>query len=97
MPAAATASPARSAALDQLVADPENLVAQLGDVGTDPRADLDDRLVHLPLDLIAEGRGRGGEQCDDVRPELPRLRVDDLELLFDAQREAVHEGDVTSG
>ena len=41
----------------QLVPDPEDLLAQLGDIRADPGADLDDRLVELALDLIAESRG----------------------------------------
>ena len=63
-------------------------VAQLGDVGADPRADLDDRLVHLALDLVAEHRRARRQQLGHVRAQFPRLRVDDLELLFDAEGEA---------
>ena len=44
------------------------------------------------LDLVAEDRRGGGEQLRDMRPQLPGLRVDDLELLFHAEREAMHWG-----
>src|SRR5207253_9638550 len=52
-------------------------------------ADLDDRLVQLRLDLIAEGGGARRQQLRDVRTELPRLGVDNLKLLLDADGEAV--------
>ena len=53
------------------------------------RADLDDRLVHLALDLIAERRRARREQLGDVRAQLPGLGIDDLELFLDADGEAV--------
>jgi len=57
-----------------------HLVPQFGDVAADARAHLDDRLVQLALDLIAErGRARRDELAH-VRPESPGTRIDDLEL-----------------
>ena len=38
----------------ELAAHAQHLVLQLLHVGADRRADLDDRLVHLPLDVVAE-------------------------------------------
>ena len=68
-------------------------LAQLGHVRADPGAHFDDRLVQLALDLVAErGRARG-QQLRDVRPQLPGLRVDDLELLFDADVKRCGRGD----
>ena len=55
----------------------------------DRRADLDDRLVHLALDLVAERRRSRREQLADVRAQLPRGGVDDLELFLDADGEPV--------
>ncbi len=80
----------------QLAAVAEDFLAQLVDVGADPRADLDDRLVHFALDLIAEHRPARGKELGHVRAQFAALRVDDLELFFDAEGEAGHEGDNTS-
>ena len=55
----------------------------------DLRADLDDRLVQLALDLIAERRRARRQQLGHVRPQLPGLGIDDLELFLDADGEAV--------
>jgi hypothetical protein len=74
----------------QLVADAEDLLPQLAHVGADLRADFDDRLMQLALDLIAEHRRARRQQLRHVRPQLPRLRIDDLELLLDADGEPVH-------
>src|SRR5438105_13563441 len=62
------------------------LLARLVDVLADGRPDLDHRLHHLPLHLVAERcRGRR-QQRVDVRVKLTG-GVDDLVLLFDADRE----------
>ena len=62
------------------------LLARLLDVLADRRPDLDDRLHHLALHLVAELRGRGREERVDVRAQLA-ARVDDLVLLLDADRQ----------
>src|SRR5258706_8669155 len=62
------------------------LLARLVDVLAYGGADLDDRLHHLPLDLVAQLGGGGGKERVDVRVQLPR-RVDDLVLLLDADRQ----------
>src|SRR5262249_43939012 len=66
-----------------------DLVPRLPDVPTDARARLDDGLVHLRTHPLAQELVALPplDQLAHVRPELARLRVDDLELLFDAQRE----------
>ena len=61
------------------------LLGRRADFGTD----LDDRLVHFPLDLIAEGGRARLEQLGDVRAQLPRVGIHDLELFLDADREGV--------
>ena len=74
------------------------LVAGLVDVLADGGAHLDHRLHHLPLDLVAQPRRRLREQGVDVRVELT-VRVDDLVLLLDADREqavATHAGPSTT-
>ena len=48
------AQPDALGALRELAADVADLALELGDVGADLRADLDDRLVELALDLVAE-------------------------------------------
>src|SRR5882672_1984060 len=63
-----------------------DLVTGLADVGADLRAGLDDRLHHLALELVTEAAARGREERLDMVLELT-LRVDDLELLLDADRE----------
>ena len=92
MPAAATARPTRSAPPVSSRRMRKISLAQLRHVLADLRADFDDRLVELALDLLAQ-RGRAGrEQLGDVRAQLPGLRIDDLELLFDADGEPVRHG-----
>src|SRR5262249_2637240 len=82
----------------QLAPDPADLLVQLADVGADLGADFDDRLVQLALDLIAERRRRRAEQLRDVRAELPRVGIDDLEFFFDADREGVaHQAMISYG
>ncbi len=52
--------------IGQLAPDPEDLVGQLGDVAADLGPDLDDRLVELALDLIAQRRSARREKLRDV-------------------------------
>ena len=80
----------------QLAAIAKDLVAQLAHITANPGAALDDRLVHLALDLIAEHRRARRQELGHVRPQIAALRVDDLEFLLDAEGKAVHEGDDTS-
>src|SRR5690348_7016726 len=72
---------------DDLASQPRDFSSRLGDVAADRRADFDHRVMHLALDLVLEPLLALGEELLDVRLELPRLRVDDLELLFDAECE----------
>src|SRR5436309_237299 len=70
----------------QRAAHVRQLVPRLVDVLAYGGSDLDNRLHHLPLDLLPELRSGGREQRVDVRVELPR-RVDDLVLLLDPDRQ----------
>jgi hypothetical protein len=57
--------------------------------------DLDDALVQLGLQLVAEVRARGHHLLD-VALQLARARVDELELLLDTERELWHAGSCRS-
>src|SRR5262249_16646452 len=46
-----------------------------------------DRLVHLRLDPLLQKELSLFQKLLDVRAQLPRLRIDDLEFLLDAERE----------
>jgi hypothetical protein len=70
----------------QRAAQAQHLLARLGDAAADPGPHLDHRLEHLGLDVLAEDRLGGGQEGVDVRLELA-VRADDLEFLFDADRE----------
>ena len=70
----------------------DDLRRQLLDRSADLRADLDDRLVHLALDVLAEGRRARREQLGDVRAQLPGRGIDDLEFFLDADGEGVVHG-----
>jgi len=76
-------------ALGELAPDSADFVFEVVDVGADLRADFDDGLVQFPLDLIAERRRARRQQLRNVRTQRPGIRIDDLELLFDADRERV--------
>ena len=72
--------------------------AQLDDVGSglldilaDTGADLDHRLVHFRFDLLAEQHAPLFKDLIDAGTQLPRIRIDDLKLLFDTYRELVVE------
>ena len=61
--------------------------ARVGDVAADVGAHLDDGLVHLGLDAFPEDHPSVLHDLLDVRAQLAGLRVDDLELLLDAEGE----------
>src|SRR5580700_1502869 len=63
--------------------------AQLAHVFTDVGAGFDDGLVHLVLDLLDDVGRSGGHQLQNVRAQLARGWIDDLEFLFYANRKAV--------
>ena len=56
--------------------------------GADPGGDLDHRLQHLRLQLLAQRRFARRQQGADVRLQLSRL-VDDLELFLDPHGQPV--------
>jgi hypothetical protein len=66
-----------------------DLPARVSDIVANLRAQLDDRLMHLGLDLFFQDHFALGENFLDVRTELARFRIDDLEFLFDADGENV--------
>src|SRR5262249_9538831 len=59
-------------------------------------ADFDHRLMHLGSHALAEDALAVLDDAADVRLELARLRVDDLVLLLDSERElVVHQVEAT--
>ena len=82
----------------QFTARATHVGVQLVHIRADFCADLDDGLMHLALHLLAEtGRGRF-HQFADVRTQLARRRIDDLEFFFDTNREPVtHESPFRPG
>src|SRR6185503_19670680 len=50
------------------------------------------RVWQISLDLIAERGAALGQQLRDVRAQFPRVGIDDLEFLLDADRERVPHG-----
>ena len=52
-------------------------------------AQLNDRLVHLRLDLLFERDFSAFEDLVDMRTQFARLGIDDREFLFDSQSERV--------
>ncbi len=72
----------------QFASSSEDLPRELGDVATDARADFDDGLVQLVLELIAERRRRRFDQLARHRAKLTRDWIDDLKLFFDADGES---------
>ena len=73
--------------LDDLAAQSGHLLARLFHILADRRPDLDDRVVHLTLDFVFEPLLAFGEHLLDVRFQFARLGIDNLKLLFDAERE----------
>ena len=52
-------------------------------------AELDDRLVHLRLDLLFEHNLAALENFLNMRPQLARLRIDNREFLLDTEGKRV--------
>ena len=68
----------------------DDVGARLLNIRADAGADFDHRLMHLRLDLLAEDHPPLVDHLGDVRAQLARLRVDDLKLFFDSEREVRH-------
>ena len=87
VPAARIFRPCLSAKRRDRAAQASDLGARLGHGAAGPRADLDDALVHLGLDLLAQDHLAALKNLGDIRAQLARLGIDDLVFLFDADRE----------
>ena len=81
------AQAALSHQVDDLAPEPGHLASGVLDIGADRRADFNDRLVHLALDLVLEPLLPFREDLGDMRPQLARFRIDDLKLLLDSEGE----------
>src|SRR5260370_22735510 len=66
--------------------------AQLADVFADACAGFDDGLVQLVLHLLCNVRRRRRYELADVRTQLARCGIDDLEFFFDTDGETVSHG-----
>src|SRR2546425_164749 len=66
-----------------------NIRARFLNVLADAGADLNHRLDHLRLDLLAEDHLAFFQEFRDVRTQLARFRINNLEFFFDSQRELV--------
>src|SRR5258708_107607 len=53
------------------------------------RAELNDRLMHLRLDLLFEHNFPALENFLDMRPKLACLRIDDRKFLFDTESKSM--------
>ena len=53
----------------------------------DPSAHFDHRLDHFRFDLLAEQRLAFSENFGDMRPQLTGVRIDNLKLFFNTERE----------
>ena len=66
-----------------------DLFARLVNILANLRAQLDDRLVHLRFHVLFQRHPPVIENLLDVRTQLPRFRIDDLEFLFNPKSEDV--------
>ena len=62
------------------------MLAGIGDRLANLRAELDDRLVHLRLDLLLEQDLAALENFLNVRTQFARLGIDDREFFLDPER-----------
>jgi hypothetical protein len=76
----------------KLAAKLNHVLAGVGDRLANLRAQLDHRLVHLGLDLLLQKNFAAFENFLDVGTEFAGLRIDDRELLLNAEREGVVRG-----
>ena len=70
-----------------------NFGTQFVDVFANLSAHLDDGLVQLGLDLVADFRRACGNQLADMRAKFSRRRIDNLKFFLDADREAMSHGE----
>ena len=75
--------------LCQLAAKLNNLLARRSGVGANLRAQLHDRLMHLGLRVLFQNHLTVGKNLLDVRAQLARLWINDLEFFFDPEGEDV--------
>ena len=89
MPAEAIFSPSRAASIASSLRSWTTCCRAEADVVANLRAKLDDRLMHLRFDALFQKHLAVRQNLLDVRTQLARLRIDDLEFLFDAESEDV--------
>src|SRR5438874_4741516 len=74
----------------ELPAKLKDLAARVGYIVANLGAKLDHRLVHLGFDLFLEDHLTLRKNLLDVRTQLARFRIDDLEFFLNADREHVN-------
>src|SRR5207302_7434039 len=77
---------------DEFAARAMHFNAQLADVLADARTRLDDGLMQFVLHLLCDIRRSRGDELADVRTQLARRGINDLELFLDANGKAVSHG-----
>src|SRR5439155_22165635 len=75
--------------LCQLAAKLDNLLSRRRRVAADFCAQLDDRLMHLGLHVLFQAHVAVGENLLNVRTQLPRVGINDLEFFLNPESEDV--------
>ena len=89
MPTEAIFNPPSAGELGQFAAQLDHVGARIDNRLANLRAQLDHRLVHLRFDLLFEHDFAAFENFLDMRTQLARFRIDNRELLFDAESKRV--------
>ena len=89
MPAEAIRSPRRAASVANSLRNSTTCSRAHCDVGANLGSKLDDRLVHLRLDVLFQRHFAIVKNLLNVGTQLARFRIDDLEFLLDPEGEYV--------
>src|SRR5438477_3351421 len=73
----------------QLASKIDDLLSRASRVAADLGAELDHRLMHLRLNVLFQNHFAAGENLLNVRTQLARFRIDDLEFFLDSESEDV--------
>src|SRR2546430_879119 len=73
----------------QLAAKMDHLAPRTASIVTNFRAELHHGLMHLRLDLLFQNYFAVGENLLNVRTQLPRLGINDLEFFLNPESEDV--------
>lgn len=73
----------------QFAAKPNDLLPRTTSIGTYLGPELDHALVHLGFHLLFQDHFAAGKNLLNVRAQLARLRINDLEFFFDTESKDV--------